>query len=466
MNLTVEIENFKKIKNLKKEFTSGNIYVVSGKNDIGKTTFLQGIATLATGIPPKTKEIVSFGESEGKVKGDFLFDGADNNKYVVKWDFTHDKSRFTIIDPETNILKSNSKNNVIADIFKYNLFTIEEWFGWGLTSEGRKKQAEIILNLLPEKAKKEYEEIESLVSPKFGSLFIERTEVNKEYDRAKAVLDSFEISKEDLDLLNQEEGAKKLIYSLKEQLENALKSNIPALKEKVVTAEMNIIKNDDFITGLKSDINDIDEQIKALELRKKQKEDALKEAEKNAPILIKEMAAAQDELKNANPIVDIETLRKRISVGETLIESINKIKDKKADYEKAKGIAQLKLSKKEDLDQTIESKRSRKIQIIEENKLPVEKIVIEDGECFYDDNGNLIPFIKDSVSYSAGGMIILKLMAHLNKKLPIWLLGSAESYDDSRLAELQKIAEEYNGIIFMDKVIPGNQELTINVIEK
>jgi KaiC/GvpD/RAD55 family RecA-like ATPase len=466
MNLTVEFKNFKKIKDLKEEFHSGNVYIVGGPNNVGKTTFLQGIQTLATGVAKKGNN-VSFGEADGQIKGQFEFKGANEGLYIVKWDFTNEDSKFVIIDSETNIHKSTSRNNVIAELFKYNMFTIDEWFGWGLTAEGRKKQAAIILNLLPEAARAEYDDIEKKVAPDTGSLYVRRTALNKEYDAAKLIVDTFALSQEQKDALTKEEAANNLLYQLKKDLEAVIACNKSTLEENKKRADEDLATALVDIDDVKEEISEIEEQMKALELKLKAKKDNLQFLEKSIPVLKEKIVKADEALNEVKNMKNPDEIRNRIKSGEDLLENIRSIKEKQKNYEEAKKTAVSKMSERDEINSEIEKLRERKKIIIEENDLPVSNIVVENGECFYVDGENLIPFTRDSVSYSEGGMIILRLMAYLNRTLPIWLVGSAESYDDTRMKELQEIAEKYDGIIFLDKVVPDtNEGLKINVIEK
>jgi len=476
MKFSLELTNFKQHKELKQDFESGNIYVVGGPNDIGKTHFLEAIKVIATGVPGK-KNNVSFGESEGTVKGEIEFDSAKGKKYIVKWDFTEDKNKFIIIDPETNVHKSTSRNNIIAELFQYNMFTIDEWFGWGLTSEGRKKQAEIILNLLPQEARDEFLSIEADVNPSFGNKFKERTEINKDYDAAKKLLDNSKLSDEDKAKIDKwEKGLKLTLQSLKDSLEEELKSDKSSKKEKLETLKksMSEAMDEDLLIDEKfeSEAQEVQNEIQRLQ----NKLVTMKEGYKTTKKRYKEKIEAMDIMiesleeeinKDSKEKVDINVLKERIAKGETYKEEVTKLLSIQETYELNVKKAQELRDKSEKLTETIEKLRERKKAIIEENKLPVDNISIEDGECLYiDKDGNTMPFVKDAVSYAKGGMTIIRLMAHLNKELPIWLVGSAESYDKNRLEELHKIVEEYNGIMFLDKVIFDAESLTIECLEK
>lgn len=466
MKLNLEISNYKKIKDFKGEFESGNIYVIGGKNNQGKTTFLQGLAALATGVPKKVDN-VSFGETKGFIKGQFDFESATKGLYTVKWDFESDKNKFVIIDQDTNVIKCTPRNNAIAEMFKYNSFTIDEWFGWGLTSEGRKKQAEIIFNLLPIELQEEYKTIEAKVSEKGGTLFSDRAEVSKKYDAAKIVLDKFKPTDEELALQAKRTDATVGLTKLETQLESQLNSEKPILELQLTQARIDSEKNMDDALDLKESIQEIEAEILRLQQNRDKYQKSLDEKtaiQKELDKVVEIVAAKIEALPKEEQTVDV--LRERISKGKDFIKSIDNIDSKVLNYKNAQKEAQVYLDSYTSFDEEIKSLRERKKAIINDSELPIENITIEDGECFYKEGDNLIPFIKDSLSYSEGGIIILKLLAHLNKDLPIWLLGSAESYDNDRLAKFANIAQEYDGIIFLDRVIPDSEEgLTVNILE-
>lgn len=450
MNLTIFIKNFKKIKDLEQSFQSGNIYVIQGSNDIGKSTFLQAIRILATG-ENKNSNNVSFGANDGHIKGEFELDGADNNRYVVKYDFSKEKNTFTLIDPTTKVHKSTSRNNVIADIFKYNSFTVEEWFGWGLTSEGRKKQAEILLNLLPDDAKKEYLDIETKVNTKNGILYKERTEINSKYEYSKNNIEV--LNAEETKLIKEKGNYEKVLLELKTNLESASNSERTILEYDLKSKEVDKTNQLFLINELETEIARLTKQ--------------LTETKEKYLNTLEEIDKINTKLKDIPVVnINIEETKQRIQKGEELLKQVAVAESKKKRIDDMTFKTQQLYHETTAKTKEIEDLRKRKQQILEDNELPVKEISIIDGEAMYVTSDGEVPFTKDNVSYSSGGMVIAKLMSHINKCLPIWLIGSAESYDKSRLNELQEIVKSNNGIIFLDKVEQEeNTPLTIKCIE-
>lgn len=480
MKYSVEFKNFKKIEDLTAEFEGGNIYIIGGPNEIGKSTFLQGIEILSTGVDPNKGSIVTDGKEEGHIKTEFI--GADGSKYVVKYNFNDNKNQFILINPKTEVKKSTSRNNVIAEIFKYNKFTIEEWFAWGLTAEGRRKQADIILNLLPEKAKEEYLSIDDKISPKVGVIFGQRTSLNKDYDILKKTVEEYELSKLDIEDINKKTSVDTLLPTLKQELEKALKNNPDSIKKNIEflnasISEKEVASNEKVVSLEEQDRElekECEELLKQIELKKKKRAEIKEQititkstSQEEIKKITEEVKALEESVKTLTDGVDIEKLKERIATGEALQNKINNLIDKQKTYnEKCTKLQEL-FENIEKLNNEIDNLKERKVQILTENKLPISNIIIEDGEALYvDKEGVKLPFIRESVSYSSGGMIVLELMAHINKELPIWLVGSAESYDKSRMEKLRILAKKYNGIVLLDKVIDNEkQQLEITCVE-
>lgn len=451
--ITVEIKNYCKIKDLKYTFEGGNIYVIGGGNDQGKSTLLRALKILSTGLNPNNNN-VSFGEEEGFLKGEFNLIGANKGKYVVKHDFDKEEGKFLLIDPETKPHKSNSRTNIIADIFKYNAFTIDEWFAWGITAEGRKKQAQIILNLLPEDQRKMYLDSVARVNSKNGTLYTSRTTKNVEKDTLSKIVSEYKITEdEEKKLLNEEKGKKQLEeYKKKKEASNSAEKG--RLEQEQISLRNTNTELEASIGNLKTQIEKLQQDIidnqKKIENNKKRYDDINVE--------LAQFAGVSE--------ADMRELDKRIKAGEEFIASVTAIKTKKENYENHNKKLQNLSHEIEEINQKMEADKALMKKILTDSKLPVGELAIVDNEAMYvTPEGEMVPFVKDNVSYSAGGMVILKLMQHLNKNLPLWLVGSAESYDDGRLEEFEKLVKANGGIMLMDRVVPeAGMPLTITCL--
>ncbi len=471
----VDFLNHKLLQDTQAEFKAGNLYYIEGSNEKGKTTFINALRNLITGKANKTNN-VTYGQTDGYVKGEFNLIGGNKEKYIIKWDFTQEKNSFVIIDPKTNVHKSTSRNNIVAEIFKYNDFTIDEWFQWGLTSEGRRKQASILLNLLPPDILNKYNKLEGETNTTYGTLYSKRTKENNIYDSIKMTLDSLKITNDDLATIKKENEYNKIVEkynsnkvykSEKELLEvkyNSIEDKIKSLNKELLEKEniqnINNKRDNDLISEYLKKIEDlrlkIQKDIQSFNEFKVNYEKNIDECNKekeNINIFL-------NEYNNMDIISDDIFNNAKSELNKILL-----LKDKANKFTSTQQKLQQQFEIINNLNNEISNKRKEKTELLSLAKLP-ENIIIEDGEVMYKDNDNIIPFTENNVSYSSGGMVIAKLMIMLNKTLPIWLFGKAESYDTSRIKEFIKLAEENNGIIIMDKVIENeNTPLSIKCVE-
>ena len=124
MKLFFELLNYKKIKSLKGQMQSGNLYFVLGGNEVGKTSFLRALGTLLT-ADNRNKHPISFGEDKCVLLSDIDFESPNKEKYTVKFEMDEKKESFLMIKPDG---KATTSKNEIRDIFKFNDFTIDNLF--------------------------------------------------------------------------------------------------------------------------------------------------------------------------------------------------------------------------------------------------------------------------------------------------------------------------------------------------
>ena len=73
----IQLQNFQAIKEFSGEF-GGNVYLVTGENELGKSTLLKAIMVLLTG---NRDEVLRNGEDKGFAK---IVVGGDGKEYEVK----------------------------------------------------------------------------------------------------------------------------------------------------------------------------------------------------------------------------------------------------------------------------------------------------------------------------------------------------------------------------------------------
>lgn len=446
MRLTISIKNFKKLTSIEEEFKSGYLYLVKGKNNIGKTSFWQSLRMIFR-VDNPNPNILQFGTKEGFVGAEIEKEeiiGADGEKYIAKCEFKEGKEeKFSLIMPDATVRK-NKKD--IRDIFRYNDVTPEEFLGWGLTESGRRKQAEMILEFLPQETQTRMAEIDKQINSKSGTLYVTRSGKNELYQGLKKVVEqSVPLTAEEEGMLAIETKCTTAMISIKKELEEM--ETIRSSQETNIKDRATIESN---LTSLNEEKERLEKRIEELnELINKNKEQ-LK--------IIPETTFNQEKY---------DELVKRKESGQEFINKIAVVKTKKENI--VLNDEKLEKAEKEwkDLDDKIETLRLEKKTLFEKAKLPMDNVIISDGELFYvDEQGNQLNFTEEQISYSVAGKRIAKLLLERNKNLPIICIGKASEYDDDSLKEISALAEQYDAIIFADKVEPQVEDITIEVFEK
>ena len=173
----LELLNFQVIKEFNADF-DGNVYLITGDNELGKSTLLKAIGALLTG---ERDSVLSKGESKGFAK---MVIGDDGDEYEVSLNFTEANPRGTLSIKSKSGMKSNNVS-MLQSIFGYQDFDAVEFARWSETAEGRRKQIEVVKNLLPEDVCKRIEAIDE--EP--AELKNNRLYFNRDVKNLKAVVD-------------------------------------------------------------------------------------------------------------------------------------------------------------------------------------------------------------------------------------------------------------------------------------
>lgn len=462
------IRNYKKITEFEGVFDTGNIYYVRGGNEQGKTSFLQVIKEIGT-ASMQTKNPTNFDAESGF--STMIFKGADGKQYSVKMDF--DKTgnvKFSFTRPDMS--RSNSVTE-IRKALQFNAFTVEEFMSWSLTAEGRKKQASVMEQFLTPEDKEKLLEIDTQINSKNGTLYVKRTEVNKNIDINKGVINSIVLSEKEQKLLEVGSKIESGIKLLETELEDlTIKHNSSENHNEIVQGALNMYNEakenaDITINRLSLDIEEIDLEVANLKSRIEElvvkKEEAIKiyksasAAHEEKVDALKKKYEALNEEKTIDYSVEINTLKARIENGRTANNEYIAAKQKSEQLKTARETYDPLIQESDKLTKTIEKLKSDRKNIFANSKLPVENIVIEEGELFIQLNDDLVPFAETDMSYSTAGKIVARMIARLNKEMNIVLLGKAAEYDKKSMEELSIIAKEEGAIMFCDYVVEDGE---------
>lgn len=152
----LQLVNFQVIKEFNADF-DGNVYFITGDNELGKSTLLKAIGALLTG---NRDAVLRNGEDKGFAK---MVVGDDGEEYEVELRFTKANPRGTLsIKQKTTGMRSDNVS-MLQKIFGYTDFDAVEFSRWSETAEGRRKQIEVVKALLPEKVRERIAAIDSEV---------------------------------------------------------------------------------------------------------------------------------------------------------------------------------------------------------------------------------------------------------------------------------------------------------------
>lgn len=458
----LELLNFQVIEKFEADF-DGNVYFVTGDNELGKSTLLKAIGALLTG---QRDDVLRNGASKGFAK---MVVGDDGEEYDVQLSFTEANPRGTLTIKQKTTGMATNNVSMLQRIFGYQDFDAVEFSRWSETAEGRRKQIAVVKSLLPEKVRNRIEEIDETVT----TMKAERTGINRDvktfaalYESIEKQLDPGDVEKyaapvDVTELMERQKTNAQLIEKAKtvraavaqrtQQLaeipdrmklvHETLAAEKRAIDESVAAAKAAYEKAvaDAKIAREKADIAH-DEAIAAIEAERK----AFAERKANGENWLAKYEAKNPEKTDVPAMLtDAEAHNKRYNL-------VCQFKEKKQQYEAVK-------AKAEKMDSDIDKLASERAGLIASAELPIA------GLSFTDDGLTLngIPFVPGKVSDSQILMTATKLVVASNPNTRIFRIARGESLGAKRLAEIIEIARENHFQGFVENVVRGQEELRI-----
>lgn len=436
----IDLHNFKTIVNFRKEF-SGGIYLVTGENEIGKSTLISAIVTLLDGN--RSNNLLKEGMERGHAKATF---GDESREYDVELKFTKANPRGTLKITTPDGMSSNNKS-VLEKIFQYQDFDANEFVSWSQTEAGRRKQVALVKSLLPEATQKKIDETETLIETKKN----ERKEVNAELKQAEAVTKKTEVPAEWLEEYKEEKD----VLELYEQ-----KGNATAINEKREEREHELMVLESQIETFPEDtaekVQSFDLQIEDLERKikqaKEQKESLIKNRKKQLQE-IKEVKKEKADWLKANPKVEIEEIQKEIAEAQ----QHNERTKLTSDYKEASLELEKVNAKKETFDSEIEALNNERKELIENSNIPIEGLTFTEEGLFL----NGIPFAPGEVSTSQEMEVAVKLIIAKNPTTKVFKIAQGESLGEKKLKAIVEFAKQNNYQGFIEEVHRGQDNLIV-----
>jgi DNA repair exonuclease SbcCD ATPase subunit len=469
----LELVNFQVISKFNADF-EGNVYFITGDNELGKSTVLKAIGALLTGA---RDAVLKNGENKGFAR---MVIGDDGEEYKVELRYTKSNPRGTLSITQKGSGMRSDNVSMLQKIFGYTDFDAVEFSRWSETAEGRRKQIEVVKSLLPEKVRKRIAEIDSeVIDLKDKRLFSNRElkQYNSlcaeaENNLSSGDVEKFTVPKDITTLMQEQQVAAQLIEKAKTVRASREQRiiQLSAIPERIKQVD------EDYLNKIGNIKSRLIEARKAYEEKLALAEKAYKEAQ---DMLTED--SKQVETDKANQLKSIEEeradLERRKANADKWLEEYEKDNPEKLDtaerlkaaeeYNKKcrivseyKEKVRLRDSVAKDVDameKRLEKLASERENLISDSKLPIS------GLSFTNEGLELngVPFIAGKVSDSQIMEVAAKLIIASNPTVKVFRIARGESLGQNRLQAIINIAKENGFQGFIEEVKRGQDELII-----
>lgn len=469
----LELVNFQVISKFNADF-EGNVYFITGDNELGKSTVLKAIGALLTGA---RDAVLKNGENKGFAR---MVIGDDGEEYKVELRYTKSNPRGTLSITQKGSGMRSDNVSMLQKILGYTDFDAVEFSRWSETAEGRRKQIEVVKSLLPEKVRKRIAEIDSeIIDLKDKRLFSNRElkQYNSlcaeaENNLSSGDVEKFTVPKDITTLMQEQQVAAQLIEKAKTVRASREQRiiQLSAIPERIKQVD------EDYLNKIGNIKSRLIEARKAYEEKLALAEKAYKEAQ---DMLTED--SKQVETDKANQLKSIEEervdLERRKANADKWLEEYEKDNPEKLDtaerlkaaeeYNKKcrivseyKEKVRLRDSVAKDVDameKRLEKLASERENLISDSKLPIP------GLSFTNEGLELngVPFIAGKVSDSQIMEVAAKLIIASNPTVKVFRIARGESLGKNRLQAIINIAKENGFQGFIEEVKRGQDELII-----
>lgn len=454
----IHLHNFKKIKDFEKDF-NGDVYLITGENELCKSTILQSIAIMLTG---NRKEVLQKGKEKGFAK---MVIGNDDKEYEINLRFTEQNPKGVLSITDNNGMKTESVT-ILRELLNYVDIDPVDFALLSETPEGRRKQVEIVKNFLPVEFQEKIKNIDNRVKEIKD---VERKSVNLEIKNVSAVIKDIEnelpkneMSKylEPIDIDSLLEMQRKYL-SLKDNFEKATKAveDRTEFINKIPEKEAEIQQQyDDKLKSVNDSLIEAERIFKlAKEKAKTDKENIEVEFSNKKAELSEQIEDNTVRLNNAKEFIKKYNENPPKEIDSKQAEEFNRKCEKVKKYNENKEKEKELSNKAEALDSEIKELLVEKSTLIQESKLPVDGLSIGDDGLTL----NEIPFEHEQVSDSQIMEVAIKLTIAMNPNVKIFRIKRGESLGNERLKEIISFAKKHKFQGFIEQVQRGQNELKV-----
>jgi hypothetical protein len=425
LEIPIVFHNYKLLEDKEFVLKGSNIYFVQGCNKVGKTSFLKALQSLMV-AQDDTPDKVTRGSETAEGYYEATIPAADGTILTIRHEFTDDgKGKFIAIKEDGTKI---SQVTEIRRLFNYTPINVNEFFAWSNSAEGRRKQRDVILKLLTDEDRSQFNDLDLQEQ----HYYTERTEYNTKASTAENSMNAIILNKDDEALIPREKEARDLI-----------------LKYKAVQTARS------FVETHKKAMNSLAEREERIVKEIEEKKKELAEVE----TLLGEGGKVSEEnnkiLKPYESLTD-EELAGKLTKGEEIITKITSLGTKTSLKDEWKVKMDENKKKSEELTVKINSCRKVKSKIVSESDLPVENISFDDGYLTIDG----FQFKESQICESDAVLILANILAKINPG-PIQIIGDASILDATKLDMLNDIAEANNKVMFVDEVIRDSNNMVV-----
>lgn len=456
----ITLQNFQVIKDFDASF-DGNVYLITGDNELGKSTLLKAIGALLTG---KRDDVLRNGEDKGFAK--IVLDG-DGKEYEVKLSYTKANPRGTL-----TITSEGKKSNNISklnQIFGYTDFDAVEFSRWSETAEGRRKQVEVVKRLLPIETLERIEEIDRetiearearrIANAKADGL---QTIYEEAADKLRGVDVKLYEKPFDVSLLMEQQAERVKMEQQAQIVSKQRETRISQLAEiperiKGENERNELAKQNAEIARQRAK-DEYEQRLAEIEEEERRNAEYHKETleaiETERADFEKRKSNADKWLSDYEAVKanrqDIETIIVNATKHNEIVQVVADVNNKRKALEEARKAQSVEAEKVEKL------KEERHV-LVSTSKLPIEGLTFtEDG---LELNG--VPFIAGKVSDSQIMEVAVKLIIASNEKVKVFRIARGESLGAKRLQAIVDIAKANGFQGFIEQVQRGQNEMIV-----
>lgn len=440
MGMTIkrlELRNFQAIKDFSADFT-GDVYLVKGENEVGKSTILKSIVCLLTG---ERDAVLRNGEKNGFAK---MVIGGDGKEYTVELRFTENDPRGTISIKAKDGMRSTNVS-MLRTILNYRNFDAEEFARWSETAEGRRKQIQVVMGLMPPEIASRIKTIDAEVLQTKES----RKAVNANVKYKETELESIKAQLSDGDIETYTEP-----IDLTVLMQESNKAAEQRAKAENVKMQMASLENE------LANIPKERERLAAdLERAKKAYDDAKAFYNRSIERVLAEETEIKGKIDNAEQWLSEYDAQPKEDAAEKLAAAQNHnakcqivkmfhAKQNEVDAERAKA---------EKLNADLDAYAKERAELVAAAKFPIDGLSFgEDGLTLND-----VPFIVGKVSDSQIMEVAAKLVIASNPTVNIFRIGRGESLGAKRLQSIVNLAKENGFQGFIEQVERGQETISV-----